>query len=135
MTGMANDSPEVVTRTIADVQREDAEFFAAASMEAFDEAAEAAALHELMSGTKAEAACEALNQGAKWAEAKQIWSRLKDTPALGSTVRAVVENLEAPHLKPTGIVGRLDNGVNATCFGLFSLLQNLSTEQSKGATS
>ena len=132
---MADDAPVEVVRTIADVQREDAEFFAAASQESFDEAAEAAALKNLMSGTKAEAACSALNQSSKWTEAQQIWSTLglKDDQALGASVRKVVESLEAPHLKPTGIASRLDNGVNATCFGLFSLLQNLNAGDSGNA--
>lgn len=132
---MADDAPIEVVRTIADVQREDAEFFAAASQESFDEAAEAAALKNLMSGTKAEAACSALNQSSKWTEAQQIWSTLglKDDQALGASVRKVVESLEAPHLKPTGIASRLDNGVNATCFGLFSLLQNLNAGDSGNA--
>ena len=121
-------------RTIADVQREDAEFLAAASQQTFDEAAELAALQSLMSGDargKAEAACAALNQSPKWAEAQDAWSRLKkDNLAL--SVRKVVEDLEAPHLKPTGIASRLENGVHATCFGLFTLLQNLSAVEQNG---
>ena len=55
--------------------------------------------------------------------------KLKDTPALGSTVRAVVENLEAAP-KPTGIVGVRQRSQRHLLW-LFSLLQNLSMSKAR----
>jgi hypothetical protein len=36
-------------------------------------------------------------------------------------VKGVVDKLEAPHLKPSGIEQRLLSGVDSACFGLFTL--------------
>ena len=92
---------------------------------------EAAALTSLLVGKSAAAlkeACEQLNQTTKWEFAERVWqAELSDKSAdeLGSKVHVVVDTLEAPHLKPSGIEERLLSGVKPACFGLFTLMQNL----------
>lgn len=129
---MADDEPTY--KSMAEVQREDAEWTAAADAEIFDDKVEAAALQNLVAGSSASAmreACASLNMTAKFEDAVKMWqSQLgsKSADQLGAAVReVVVVKLEAPHLKPSGIESRLAQGVNASCFGLFSLLQHLAT--------
>ena len=121
---------EAPLRTFADVAREDAEFREAASEEAFDVAMEASALHSLFEGPSSAAlaeACTALNTTAKLAEARSLYLTWSDVhrPKLGAAVHAVIDELDAPHLKPSGIEQRLQNGVAASCFGVFQLMNNL----------
>jgi Na+/glutamate symporter len=114
-------------RTFADVAREDAEFQAAAAEEVVDYNIEADVLRSLFIGQRSAqlvSVCEALNATAKLEEARatfQPWATA--TPSLlGAAIEAVVEGLEAPHLRPSGIARRMECGVAASCFGLFTLL-------------
>ena len=122
---------EAPVRTITDVQRENAEWVANAEKEVFDESVEAAALTSMFAGDSVAAvqqACSTLNQSPKWDEAQRIWSTALEgqtSEQLGKAVRSVVDELEAPHLKPSGIQSRLLGGVPAACFGLFTLLQSM----------
>lgn len=124
-------SDAVPPRTLEDVGREDAEWSRKAEAEGFNEPIEAAALTSLLVGKSAAAlkeACEQLNQTTKWEFAERVWqAELSDKSAdeLGSKVHVVVDTLEAPHLKPSGIEERLLSGVKPACFGLFTLMQNL----------
>jgi hypothetical protein len=43
-------------------------------------------------------------------------------------VEKVVTDLEALHLKPTGILGRLEGGLDAACYGLATLVSGLPTQ-------
>jgi len=47
------------------------------------------------------------------------------SPARAEAVNQVVSDLDAEHLRPTGIEQRLIAGVQPACMGLFTLLQNL----------
>ena len=119
--------PEPQVRTFADVARDDAEFRAAADKETVDYAAEADVLRSFFLGSRRErvqSACEAIDAVARLEAAREIfrpWATA--TPdVIGAAIQTVVEDLDAAHLRPTGIAKRLESGVNAACFGLFTLL-------------
>ena len=121
---------EGATRTIGDVGRENEEWVAKETAVSFDDAAECEALKRMLVGSSAEAmqeACSSVNQAAKWQATQQQWSAVNGTlpEALGARVRSVVESLEAPHLRPSGIEHRLNSGIAPACFGLFALMQHL----------
>ena len=116
-------------RTFEDVGNEDAIFRAAAEeeMKTVDYDTEADVLRSFFIGqrsAKLENSCEKLQATAKLESTRGIfqpWATA--TPAyLAVAIQKVVEDLEAPHLLPTGIARRLDSGVDAACFGLFTLL-------------
>jgi hypothetical protein len=120
---------EANVRTFDDVAREDAEFRAAAAAAPTDATAEAQALHRLFDGESSatlERACAALNMPAKLVSAKARWEPWRQVPPakLGAIVTATVEELEADHLRPSGIETRLNGGVHAACHGLFALMNN-----------
>jgi hypothetical protein len=46
---------------------------------------------------------------------------------LGMRVVQAVDDLDAPHLRPTSIRKRLDEGVDASCHSLVALLANVAT--------
>ena len=118
---------ETQIRTFEDVAREDAEFRAAAKREATDSTAEADALHRLLDGTSSAAlveACGSLSTTARLDAARAQWQPWKDEPRakLGAAVQAAVDELDAPHLLPSGIEMRLHSGVPAASFGLLTLI-------------
>lgn len=122
------EADEPPTRTFAQVAQEDAEFHAAAAAEVFIDKDEGEALSSLIAGTALKEACASLNQSAKCDDAIRAYQESfggKSPEELGSAVRTVIESLEAPHLKPTGILKRLTSGVQPACFGLLTLMQNL----------
>ena len=127
---------ELPVRTFDDVARENNEWQAQAdeAMASFDNKAEGCALTSMCTGSAAaemKAACESLNQGNKWETVQHIWTeccKAKPVETLGRDVKNVIDTLEAPHLRPTGIESRLRSGVKPACFGLFSLMQHLATE-------
>jgi hypothetical protein len=137
---MAQTQDEPRVRTFDDVSRENNEWTAQAdqAMASFDVVVEGKALISMLYGETAaemKAACESLNQSSKWDAAQQVWKEhLQQTPAdkLGGAVRGVIDTLEAPHLRPSGIQSRLMSGVKPSCFGLFSLMQHLAPAASAG---
>ena len=118
---------EAVQRTIADVQNQDAVFRAeAASAPPIDPATEGATLKTLLSDSGVCDRCASVT-GARWnacAEAKEAAVALSDAD-LGARVAAVIEELDAAHLRPTGIEQRLRVGVDAACHGIAALLTNM----------
>ena len=116
-------------RTFEDVGREDAIFRAAAEqeMKTVDYHKEADVLRSFFIGqrrAKLESSCEKLKATAKLESARGIFQPWATAPPdqLGAAIQKVVDDLEAPHLLPTGIARRLESGVDASCFGLFTLL-------------
>jgi len=115
-------------RTFEDVANEDAEFRAQAQQVAFDASAEVAALQRLFDGASRSAleeACASHNQMVSLADARARWLPWKGATAhLGTALYAViVTELDAPHLQPTSIEKRLQGGVHAARFGLFTLMK------------
>ena len=109
------------------VAHEDGEFRAEANSVPFVAEAEAAALAELFSSADLCAVCEKGLGAERWGTAAATWRAWAGaTPqAQGEAVEGVVVSLDAAHLRPSGILDRLRQGVAPACFGLATLLQNL----------
>jgi len=118
---------EAVQRTITDVQNQDALFRAeAAAAPPLDPSTEGATLKTLISDAGVCERCASVT-GVRWdacADARKAVVALSDTE-LGSKVAAVIEELDAAHLRPTGIEERLKSGVDAACHGIAALLTNI----------
>jgi hypothetical protein len=120
-------------RTFESVLREDAAFREAAASIIVDAGAEADALRRLLrpegalegaSAARLAEACEELDAAPKLAHAKACfgpWAHAS-REVVGGAVMAVIDELEAPHLLPSGIETRLLGGTSAAAFGLFTLL-------------
>lgn len=124
LNGMGSDVP----RTIADVQNDDAAFRAReAEGPAVVPELEGAELKRLLADARVCERCVSVAGDVRWsgcAEARRRASELSNE-VLGSSVEAVMRDLDAAHLRPTGIRRRLDDGVDAACHGLVTLLANL----------
>ena len=119
---------ETATRTIEDVQSEDAAFRAAeATAPPMDPAEEGAALKGMLSDA---GTCDRCGRvaAARWVSCESVAddARAMGDEELGVKIGRVVEDLDAPHLRPTSIRKRLDDGVDAACHGVVTLLCNLS---------
>lgn len=120
-------STESYCHTLADVARDDAQFRADAATEIVDYEAEANVLRSFFIGqrnTQLTAACEAVNALTRLEAAREKFKPwVTAHPAqIGAAIQSVVEELDAPHLRPAGIAKRLEGGVDAACFGLFTLI-------------
>ena len=66
---------------------------------------------------------------ARWVSSADARTRalgLEDSD-LGARVTKAVDDLDAPHLRPSSIRKRLDEGVDASCHSLVALLANAMT--------
>jgi hypothetical protein len=121
---MGSDAP----RTIEDVQNDDAAYRAReAEGPAVVPEVEGAELKRLLADARVCERCVSVAGDVRWsgcAEARRRASELSNE-ALGTSVEAVMRDLDAAHLRPTGIRRRLDDGVDAACHGLVTLLANL----------
>ena len=124
LNGMGSDVP----RSIEDVQNDDAAFRAReAEGPAVVPEVEGAELKRLLADARVCERCVSVAGDVRWsgcAEARRRASELSNE-VLGSSVEAVMRDLDAAHLRPTGIRRRLDDGVDAACHGLVTLLANL----------
>jgi hypothetical protein len=123
-------------RTFEDVARDDTAFREEAEKQTVDAQTEGAALRSMLQGASRpalEQACASHNATAKLESAQERWQPWKGVPAteVGQAVQNVVQELEAPHLLPTGIEKRLQSGVTAACFGLFTLMHHCSLDDPK----
>merc|ERR1711968_291757 len=91
-----------------------------------DPSVEAEALRAFFSDQSALDCCAKTLQPAIWTALQAQWNelRLLDNSDLGCAAIGVVEQLDAPHLKPSGIHERVKT-ISAACFGLSSLLKNM----------
>jgi hypothetical protein len=115
-------APADKTLSFDEVLAADAEWTAKEKAVGFDNAAEGAALKRLLEGERSAAlasACASVGQDAQLESARVSWASWSELDAreLGAEVAAVVERLEAPHLRPTGIEERLLSGVAPACYG------------------
>ena len=118
---------DTATRTIEDVQSEDAAFRAAeATAPPMDPAEEGAALKGMLSDA---GTCDRCGRvaAARWGACASVAdaARAMGDEELGVKIGRVVEDLDAAHLRPTSIRKRLDDGVDAACHGVVTLLANL----------
>ena len=104
------------------IASDDLSFRTEAAKDALAPLAEAAALRTLFS--QHFAVCSAKLGEARWGQCVSRWDAWKDAePAvLGIKIEAAVTSLDAVHLKPTGILERLEGGLDAACYGLATLV-------------
>lgn len=117
-----------VQRTIEDVLDKDAVFRAeAAAAPALDPAAEGAALKTLLTDEGTCARCKDVTGFARWSgcEGARAAAVAMSDAELGAKVAAVVQELDAAHLRPTGIRQRLQSGVDAACHGIMTLVTKI----------
>lgn len=117
-----------VQRTIADVQNQDAVFRAeAAAAPALDPAVEGATLKTLLTDEGTCTRCKNVAGGARWSDcegARAAVAAMADLE-LGAKILSVIDELDAAHLRPTGIQQRLHSGVDAACHGIATLLTHI----------
>ena len=130
--------PAEAERTIDDVQREDAVFRAdAAEAPPLDPTTEGAALKAMLRDATTCARCSAVVTADRWDGTCEVRARCEglSDQELGERVAGVIEALDAPHLRPTGIAERLRGGVDAACHGIATLLANIKEgEKRRGAS-
>ena len=83
-------------------------------------------LRNLLEGAALQSACE--GNPAELEAARAAWAKWSEAEPelLGAAIeKVVVETLEAPHLKPSGIEKRLNEGLAASRFGLFTLMRHI----------
>ena len=76
--------------------------------------------------------CTAISE-TRWQNCKDFWRSLLSAKNedLGAKIKTVVEDLDAPHLRPTSILQRIQGGVKPACYGLFSLIDHLKDVEAK----
>ena len=112
------------------VMADDGAFRAAAAAQVFDGETEVQALRNIMDGSTSAAtrtAALALGHEQKLVAARTRWELWKGKPnaSVADAVQKVVTDLDADHLRPSGIEQRLIAGVQPACLGLVTLLQNM----------
>lgn len=115
-------------RTVEDVQAEDAAFRRrAAEAPAPVPAAEGEALRALVRDASVCDRCVRVAGRERWTACETARARVEalSDEALGAAVATVVDHLDAAHLRPTGIRSRLEEGVDAACHSLVTLLSNV----------
>eukprot|EP00277_Geminigera_cryophila_P041451 CAMPEP_0173095138 /NCGR_PEP_ID=MMETSP1102-20130122/31634_1 /TAXON_ID=49646 /ORGANISM="Geminigera sp., Strain Caron Lab Isolate" /LENGTH=127 /DNA_ID=CAMNT_0013984741 /DNA_START=1 /DNA_END=384 /DNA_ORIENTATION=+ len=120
--------------SIEEVMKMDAEFQAAASASALDPTIEATALREIFEGASrdlVETACKKTLNAERWGKCRESWGAWQsdEQQSLGPAVKAVIEDLEAEHLRPSGILQRLQQGVDPACHGLCALMGHLDSKR------
>jgi hypothetical protein len=114
-------------RTIEDVQSDDAAFRAAEAVAPpMIPAEEGAALKGMLSDAGTCDRCGRVAAG-RWGSCESVAKAVRGMgdEELGRKIGRVVEDLDASHLRPTSIRKRLDDGVDAACHGVVTLLSNL----------
>ena len=114
------------------VMEMDAAFKAAAKSQQLDTIAEGKALLDMMGSQGAhqemvDKACKSTLSQERWEQCKEnhkAWERA-GVEATGVAIKAVIEDLDADHLRPTTIYQRLASGNCAPCHGLASLMVHL----------
>jgi hypothetical protein len=107
------------------VMTADTAFHQATSAIEFDPKKEATALSACFESPDVAAACLEVNQ-CRWQECRDAWQMLKiRDESIGADIKAVVSDLDAPHLRPTSILQRIQGGVKPACHGLFTLVDYL----------
>lgn len=123
--------PEGAVQTFDQVAAANSAFYAETVAEGFDENKEARSLRSLLDGSSrgaAESAAEAIGRSAQVPALRAAWEpwRAIGEDVLGRSLKqVVVDDLDAPHLKPSGIESRLVGGLHAAAHGLFQLVNSL----------
>ncbi|EKX35706.1 hypothetical protein GUITHDRAFT_146271 [Guillardia theta CCMP2712] len=110
-----------------EVARKDEQFKQEEKNRAWNSEEEEHALREMFEGASnslVASSCAASIKTPCWEQCKEIWMKIKNDQ-VGERAKHVVQELEAEHLRPTGILDRLRKGVNPACFGLHTLMKHL----------
>lgn len=120
----APDAPTTADSDWSRVAAEDGAFRAEENNKPFMHSQEAAALASLFASVQLCAVCEKGLGAKRWGETVDKWGtwRAAAVEAQGQAAESVVVALDAVHLRPTGILKRLEQGVAAACFGLATLM-------------
>jgi hypothetical protein len=119
-------------RTFEDVAREDAAYRARdAETPAPAPEAEGAAMRSLLTNASVCDRCVRVVGEARWVSSSDTRTRVLGlTDArLGASVAKCVDELDAPHLRPTSILRRLHQGVDQSCHSLLTLLANIGRDR------
>jgi hypothetical protein len=112
-------------RFINDVMNDNAEFDHHAGSQPFVPDDQAAALLQIFDDPAVRSVLQD-KLGARFEPcAAKLETWRSQTPALGAAIGTVVVELAADHLRPTGMLQRLRDGVEAASFGVGTLLTNL----------
>lgn len=114
----------------------DAAFKEAAQADHLDPRKEAAALAMCLECSDVSDICMKVSR-ARWIQCEEAWkSQLKfGSDELGQNIKSVVEDLDAPHLRPTSILDRIQGGVNPACHSLFALMDHLKNRRGANTNS
>ena len=118
----------VAVRTLDDVAIEDARYRATdAKTVKPAPSVEGAAMKKLLQSNDVCQKCVRVVGESRWLSSQDTRTRVLgiDDETLGMRVAKTVEDLDAPHLRPTSITQRLDNGVDNSCHSLITLLANV----------
>ena len=110
-----------ISRSVAEVGEDNQAFMEKEREVEFDGVKEAKGLADIMSCVDISKVCE-VKLGGRWEGIKRKYEERQWT---GEDIKAVVDKLDAPHLRPLGMLERLQGGVDAAAFGVATLIQNL----------
>lgn len=113
-------------RSISDIYADDADFRAEQNL--FDPKIEAAALNTLFTNHTIDTTCAAKLSAQNWQAVTGKFNSWKDSDPeiLGAAIKKVVDDLDAVHLQPSGILERMKSwAIDPGCFGVQTLMQNL----------
>jgi hypothetical protein len=125
-------SQDVEMSTFEQVAEADAAFYNSNKAQEFDANAESSALVTCLESADVSSICMGVNQ-TRWQQCKTVWLtevKTEDSAELGAHLKSIVEELDAPHLRPTSILSRIQGGVNPACHSLFALMDHLKSKKS-----
>eukprot|EP00040_Diaphanoeca_grandis_P000007 m.14124 g.14124 ORF g.14124 m.14124 type:complete len:169 (-) comp10008_c0_seq1:46-552(-) len=130
-SNMSNESGDEPVRSIEDVFKENEEFEANERKRTTTSADDVVAIRFMMSDVsqalKVKVMCNSVFPNvSKWIEIENNWrklSTLSDTE-LGANMSKVIEEMDAPHLKPASMFERMQAGNSGVCYGLHTLLNS-----------
>mmetsp|Transcript_21487 Transcript_21487/g.44798 ORF Transcript_21487/g.44798 Transcript_21487/m.44798 type:complete len:598 (+) Transcript_21487:33-1826(+) len=108
-------------RTVAEVGEDNATFIEEEKSKAFDGDAEVKALATIFSDSSIVDVCSQ-KLGGRW---PGVLEKYTSKAWRGEDIKNVVDALDAPHLKPTGMLERFLAGTDAAAFGVATLLAGL----------
>lgn len=109
------------TQSVAEVGMDNQAFIAAEEAIPFDKRLELSSLREIFQ--KYDNKCRDVLK-ARWDDVFEKYASIEGE-LKGEDVEEVVEKLAAPHLRPTSMLRRFDDGIDAAAFGVATLISNM----------
>jgi hypothetical protein len=115
---------------IDDVIADDAHFVDEMAMALLDPVEESAALEAMLAVRATDglvcSSCLTTIGEEKWKRCIQVWeTHCLGNSDLGVVIQQVIDNNAAPHLRPTGVQKRLQEGVKPACWWLYKLMTKI----------